>query len=190
MKVLIGFVLGIVAVIVGGIVFIYSGVYNVAAVDPHNPVVSWALEATMHRSVAARADGIAAPARFDEAQVRKGAENFSSMCAMCHGGPGVEPSEVGKGLRPDPPELGNALRHLSTAERFWIVKHGIKMTGMPGFGATHSDEELWAIVGFLDRLPTLSAEEYRNLVGDTDGGHGQDQDGQSGRAGDDHEGAR
>jgi mono/diheme cytochrome c family protein len=38
------------------------------------------------------------------------------------------------------------------------------MTGMPSFGVTHSDEEIWAIVAFLQRMPKLSPEEYQAMV--------------------------
>lgn len=174
MKSFIGFVLGLMAVAVGAIAFMYSGLYNVAATAPHDPVMRWALHTTMHRSVAARADDIAAPASFDDAQVREGAAHFSETCAMCHGAPGVEPSGVGKGLRPEPPNLKEAAAEWPPAELFWIIKHGVRMTGMPAFGPGHSDEELWAIVAFLGRLPDMSAEEYKAIApaADTVGGHG------------------
>lgn len=53
---------------------------------------------------------------------------------MCHGAPGVEPSEAGKGLQPDLPDLAEAVKEWAPAKLFWIVKHGVKMTGTPGFG--------------------------------------------------------
>jgi mono/diheme cytochrome c family protein len=46
---------------------------------------------------------------------------------------------------------------------YWIVKHGVKMTGMPAFGPTHSDERLWTIVAFLKQLPQLSPEKYAEI---------------------------
>lgn len=164
MKIVLGFVLGILAVILGAIAFFYSGIYNVAATEPHNPVVRWALQTTMENSVTARAEDITASQRFDEDQVRKGAEHFSETCVICHGAPGVEPSEVGKGLRPDPPDLAKAVKEWAPAELFWIVKHGVKMTGMPAFGPTHGDEDLWAVVAFLGRLPTMSPAEYQAMA--------------------------
>lgn len=166
MKIFLGFVLGIVAVVLGAVAFIYSGIYDIAATTPHNPAVRWALHTTMHNSVAARAEDIAAPQGFDENQVRKGLEHFSETCVMCHGAPGVEPSVVGQGLRPEPPDLAEAAKKWAPAELFWIVNNGIKMTGMPAFGPAHTDEDLWAIVAFLGRLPTLSPEDYRALSSD------------------------
>ena len=86
------------------------------------------------------------------------------MCVTCHGAPGVERGTLGKGINPKPPNLAKEAGEWSDRELFWITKHGIKLAGMPAFGVTHSDEELWAIVAFLRRLETMSAEEYRRLA--------------------------
>jgi hypothetical protein len=56
-----------------------------------------------------------------------------------------------------------AAKEWSTAELFWIVKHGVKMTGMPAFGPTHSDERLWTVVAFLKQLPQISPEKYTEM---------------------------
>jgi len=157
-------VLGLATVIVAGIIFIYSGIYDIAATEPHNPVARWALSTTMQRSVTAHAAEVEVPATFTKEQFRRGLEHFEETCATCHRGPGVASSEVGRGLRPEPPDLATAVPEWSPAELFWIVKHGIKMSGMPGFGPTHGDEDLWAVVAFLGRLPTLSVKRRLKLT--------------------------
>src|SRR3546814_3659258 len=101
--------------------------------------------------------------------VQKGGRYFQKGCQTCHGAPGVARSEIGQGLRPSPPDLSEHARNWSPAELFWIVKNGLKMTGMPAWRPTHSDEDLWAIVAFLMKLPQLSAEEYRAIVQTTSG---------------------
>jgi mono/diheme cytochrome c family protein len=70
---------------------------------------------------------------------------------------------MGRGLRPQPPPLADVVPEWSTAELFWIAKHGIRMTGMPAWGPTHGDDELWAMVAFVKTLPTMSAEDYRRM---------------------------
>jgi mono/diheme cytochrome c family protein len=85
------------------------------------------------------------------------------MCTGCHGGPGIERNEIGKGLSPQAPDLSQVAKAWSPAQLFWIVKNGVKMTGMPSFGATHDDGELWDIVAFLDTLAGLTAEQYQNM---------------------------
>jgi mono/diheme cytochrome c family protein len=85
------------------------------------------------------------------------------MCAVCHLAPGMKRTEIARGLYPRAPELRRGA-DLTPAEEFWVVKHGLKMTGMPAWGVTHSDELLWDVVAFLQKLPELSAEEYQALV--------------------------
>ena len=66
-------------------------------------------------------------------------------------------------MHPDPPDLGKATGDLSTADVFWIAKHGLKMTGMPAFGKTDGDDELWKVASFVKHLSTTSPQEYAAL---------------------------
>jgi mono/diheme cytochrome c family protein len=86
------------------------------------------------------------------------------MCRGCHGAPGIDPSVIGEGLNPPPPELATAEVDWSDAELFWIVKNGIRLSGMPAFGISHDDRELWNLVAFVRRISRVSAEEYERLA--------------------------
>jgi mono/diheme cytochrome c family protein len=88
---------------------------------------------------------------------------FKEMCTPCHGAPGKERGVIGKGLQPPAPDLSGAAQHWKRAELFWVVKNGIKMTGMPAFGPTHSDDEIWLVVAFLQRLPNVNSAEYKQF---------------------------
>jgi mono/diheme cytochrome c family protein len=155
----------VILLIAASLVFIYSGVYNVAATEPHIKPVEWLLNLTLEKSVSRHAKGIEVPPVSDDSIVQTGFIHYKEMCVTCHGAPGVSPSELAKGLNPEPPDLVEELEEgqRSTEQLFWITKYGIKMTGMPAFGPTHSDDEIWAIVAFLKRLPDLSPEEYRAM---------------------------
>ena len=72
----------------------------------------------------------------------KGAGEYAEMCSGCHLAPGMKRTEISQGLYPRAPELRRKT-DLTPAEQFWIVKHGVKMTGMPAWGVTHDDELLW-----------------------------------------------
>ena len=67
-------------------------------------------------------------------------------------------------LQPAPPDLTKTAATLDDAELYWIMKNGIKMTGMPAFGPTHNQEELWAMVAFTRRLPEMSQSEYKKIT--------------------------
>jgi mono/diheme cytochrome c family protein len=147
-----------------GFGFMVSGIYDVAASTPDAGLVGWVLGTTQHHSVERRAAGIVPPRLDDPAMIRRGLVHYHEMCATCHGAPGLTISEIGQGLNPAPPELAAHAADDPAGETFWIVKNGIKMTGMPAFGVSHSDEEIWAIVAFLRKMPTLTPEQYQALV--------------------------
>ena len=151
---------------VGGLVFVSTGAYNVAATVPHTPLTRWLLDRMQERSVAARADGVPQPPPVDSARAQYAFEHYQEMCVVCHGAPGVERGELGKGINPEPPDLAEAASTWSDRELFWIIKHGIKLAGMPAFGITHSDEEIWGVVAVLRRLQFMPPEEYRRLSAD------------------------
>ncbi|MCI0453643.1 MAG: cytochrome c [Candidatus Dadabacteria bacterium] len=169
----------IILIAIGFLIYIYTGVYNIAATVPHSKLTLWIFNTTMERSVKYHAKGIEAP-RLDESLVQTGFNHYSEMCEGCHGKPGLSPSEMKTGFYPEPPDLTKGLEKWSPSELFWIIKNGIKMSAMPAFGPTHSEEELWAIVAFLGRLPDLSPEEYQAMEktaqekpGGHEHGHGQ-----------------
>jgi len=150
--------------IICGLAFIYSGLFDVAATDPDWPVTRWALETARTRSIKAHATGIPVPPGLDDPdKILIGTEHFGAHCAVCHGAPGVPKGDIAHGLNPQPPDLTQAANHYSPSELFWILKHGIKMTGMPSW-ADHSDDELWATVAFLEKLPGISEQDYAKLV--------------------------
>jgi mono/diheme cytochrome c family protein len=140
-----------------------AGVYNFAADSPHTALVANAIAFARERSVDVRASGVRVPPLNSPHMIAEGAEHYCAMCTACHLAPGMHENEMRPGLNPKPPVLA-ALPPEEPAEQFWIVKHGLKMTAMPAWGTTHSDEEIWNMVAFLQKLPRLSPAQYRALV--------------------------
>jgi mono/diheme cytochrome c family protein len=142
--------------LIGGGLFVYSGAFNVAADDPHWAITHRVLETVRDRSIAVRARGIEVPANLDDPQrIASGAREYDEMCEDCHVEPGDDDGdeELRAGMYPRPPNFARRGVQRSPEETFWIVKHGLKMTGMPAWGVTHDDETLWSIVAFLRKLP-------------------------------------
>jgi mono/diheme cytochrome c family protein len=136
-------------------------------------VTAWLLNQARDRSIRAHASGIAVPAGLDDpAQILAGVTHYAEHCAVCHGAPGVERGDLAEGLYPRPPNLADAAGIYTAGELFWIVKHGIRMTGMPAWG-DHSDEELWATVAFIEKLPAMTNQDYAKLIAASraQGGH-------------------
>jgi mono/diheme cytochrome c family protein len=171
-------VLVCVAVAVGFAVM-FSGAISVAATTPDLPIVAWVLGNTMEHSVEAHARDVIVPADYDRADMRAGRDRYNNMCVPCHGAPGVAPRWLNRGLRPDPPNLMRTAKDWMPAEVFWIIDHGIKMTGMPAMGPSYSEGEVWTLAAFVKSLPEMSPEQYASLGQSPGGGEA----GQSGQAG-------
>lgn len=156
-------------------VLIEIGVPDFAADDPHGPTIHHFIEWARERSIVRRAADIVPPVDLaDAGRVRRGAGNYDAMCANCHLAPGVEDSEIRKGLYPTPPNLvkpsGGADYGSTDARRFWIIKHGIKASGMPAWSkGGMEDEAIWDLTAFLKTMPGLSPEDYRRQVEASDG---------------------
>ena len=186
MKILIIVLALTVSLILGVIGFAYSGIYDVGAASPHSGFSNWLLSTTSKASIARRAIDIDVPDLSDVAMVNAGINDFDAMCSGCHGAPGKPPEAMGQGLNPPAPDLVESAAGMSPSELFWVTKHGIRMTGMPAWGATHDDSALWPVVAFMSALPGMSGDDYQALLAGAAGaGHHapdetHDDDGDSG----------
>ena len=148
---------------IGAAVFFFGGYFNVAASAPDPGIVNWALTKVRMASIDRRAR-LTAPVNLDDPEiVRAGARAFSQRgCANCHGAPGVNWQKFSEGLNPDPPGLKDIAHEREPAQLFWVVKNGIKMTGMPSFGAIGADDrEIWSIAAFIRKLPNVSEADFK-----------------------------
>ncbi|HUJ47788.1 MAG TPA: cytochrome c [Rhizomicrobium sp.] len=148
------------------------GLYDFAADSPHTAFVTKLIAIARERSIDVRAEDVKVPPLSDPAMIREGAEHYDAMCVSCHLAPGMPENEMRPGMNPKPPVLASMPAE-DPAEQFWIIKHGLKMTAMPAWGTTHSDEEIWNMVALLQKLPHLSPAQYRALV--KEAGHHHDE---------------
>jgi mono/diheme cytochrome c family protein len=164
MKRLLIVVIIIVLVISTFLIFIYSGSYNISAMVPHYGITRWVISTVMDNSVRHHAKDVKAPNLNDSLLVKSGFSHYNMMCAGCHGSPVRDQGEMAKSFYPRPPLLVKAIVDWSPSELFWITKNGIKMTGMPAFGRTHSDKDIWALVAFMEKLPRITKEQYQSYA--------------------------
>jgi mono/diheme cytochrome c family protein len=168
-------------------VLVHMGSFDVAADKPHSQPVFWLMDTVRERSVAIRAADIVVPGDLAEAKrIASGAAQYDEMCSLCHLAPGMKRTEISRGLYPRAPELRRK-SDLTPAEQFWVVKHGLKMTGMPAWGVTHDDELLWDVVAFLRKLPDLTADQYQALVKSAPKSHDEMMQGMKMDEGHDHD---
>lgn len=155
--------LGISALIgvLAALAVIYSGVFNVAATVEDSPSLRWVFITTREASIKRHARDIQAPAPGDAKQVERGFRLYRDTCVMCHTPVGRTPTPMAKGLNPQAP--GFTENDMGAAELFWAAKHGIRFTGMPAWGPSRSDQELWDLIAFIQVLPKMSAADYDAL---------------------------
>ena len=157
----------------GGAVLVVSGVVPVRASNRHWAITAWFLDFAKKRSVATYSLGSSPPPLDDPLLILKGGTHYDLGCRPCHGGPDIAAPRIAAQMTPPPPYLPTSVGQYDAGQLFQIVKHGIKFTGMPAWPALQRDEEVWAVVAFLNRFPELDANDYRRLVeGDSPAGGG------------------
>ncbi len=161
----------IILIVLGSLLFIYSGSYDVSATSKDPGFLNWILKTTREHSIDSRYKNITPPDNsvlINPKTLRAGFDHYNEMCIVCHGAPGIEPGEARAGLNPQPPILAKVVKNMPDQELFWVIKHGIKMTGMPAWGVTHSDDKIWAMVAFVKTLPGMTPAQYKALQAQSD----------------------
>jgi cytochrome c553 len=153
------------AAFVAGVVFVWSGFYNVAASSDHWAITTWILERVRVNSVATWSYFVEDPPPLADADlIRLGAGHYEGGCSPCHSSPNEPRNAIVSRMLPLPPLLPGAIDDESPKELFWIVKHGLKYTAMPAWPAQERDDEVWSLVAFLRQLPGMTEEEYARLA--------------------------
>ncbi len=141
-----------------------AGLVDFSAAKPPGRLEEKLATFALNRSIERHAPKVANPLARSPEAVAAGLALFRTHCVACHGAPGVDPTEGGASLNPPAPGLTLArVQARSDGELKWIVSNGIRMTGMPAFGASRSEEEVWQLVAALRRLPRLSPDERHML---------------------------
>lgn len=159
-------------------IYFLSGIYNVSVETPDPGIIQWTFGTISDNSVEHHAKSIKKLTGLDDTTlIDPGFHHYNELCATCHGAPGVKRSAIGKGLFPHPPDLKESAKEMSPEALFWIIKNGVKSTGMPSFGKTHTDQQIKSIVAFLEKMKNMKAADYaqmRNKMAATVGGQDKD----------------
>ena len=156
------------------VIFIWSGLYNVSTLSPDPGPLKWVFSTTSRNSIEHHAKGIVVPqdvkvlyegtssgdSQADSSMIAEGFDHYNDMCVTCHAGPGLDKSEAGIGIYPQAPDLARSAKELPPQDLFWVIKNGVKSTGMPGFAKTHSDSKIWAMVAFLEKMKNMTPQQY------------------------------
>lgn len=149
---------------IGATAVAVSGVIGITASGGHWSVTETFLHFSKRRSVVTHALRIAEPPLDDPALIMRGAGQYDLGCRPCHGATAGDIPRLARTMLPPPPDLNERIHLWRPRELFYIVKHGIKLTGMPAWPSQQRDDEVWAMVAFLRRLPEMGAAEYQRLA--------------------------
>ncbi|HER63153.1 MAG TPA: cytochrome c [Desulfobacteraceae bacterium] len=161
----------ILTALTGFVILPILGVFDTTATGKPN-ILDWWGHVNLENSLRWRAQDSSIPAAADPDQ---GFEHYLSMCLHCHGGPEASRQEWAHYMLPSPPKLWEEeILHMSDGELFSIISQGIRMTGMPAFGPTHPDEDIWNMVAFVRRLDQLTEQQKQQLhEASSEFGHGE-----------------
>ncbi len=143
---------------------VYLGLYDISASDQHTAPVYRVLDYAMRRSVVARTRDTSQPDLADAQRVGRGAVHYREHCVQCHGAPGVAPGPLALGMTPAPANLVGTARSWKPAELFWVVKHGVKMSGMPAWQYRLADDQIWDTVAFVAAMVGMTPRGYADAT--------------------------
>jgi thiosulfate dehydrogenase len=161
--IVIGFVLALILLAVGAYCYFGFGLAPVATASEPMPFEKFLANRALHAVIAKSADK-PSPVDASEANLKSGATVYRQNCAVCHGLPGQELTAIAKGEFPKPPHLfkGKGVSDDPVGETFWKVRNGIRLTGMPGFQGSLTDDQMWQVSQLLansDKLPDSVKQE-------------------------------
>ena len=170
-NILVGIILALGLGLVGAFVLVRSGLIPANADSEPGQTETWLAKTSLDASLARNAPTGANPIALTDQNLIEGVHLFARNCAICHGSAkgSASPSPIAKGLYQKPPQFGtDGVEDDSEGMSFWKIKHGIRLTGMPSFGYTLSDKQIWTVALFLkhmDKLPPtaqLTWEQVQN----------------------------
>ena len=163
-----GFVLGVIVAVLAAALFMYVGIRTgmmPANADARPPQLErWAARTSLHVTLS-RAPAMTDPLPATDANLVAGIKLYAQHCAVCHGDASAQPTKIAKGLYQHPPQLGeDGVEDDPDGVTYWKLYHGIRWTGMPAFGHTLSQQQLWQLTLFLksmDNLPPVPQKAWK-----------------------------
>ena len=178
MKLFLYLLFGVVLLIAIAIV---SGAHNISATEKHWDITEKTIGWIRDSLIEVHAKNLAVPQLDDRVVLSNGFKHYHAMCTECHLAPGFKATEISMGLYPQPPVFHErtpvteqTIRSDTIRKYFWVIKNGLKMTGMPAWGLSHDDQSIWSMAAFVVKLHGMSAAEYESLVRTIEVDHSHD----------------
>jgi thiosulfate dehydrogenase len=164
-----GVVLTLAVILIGGFFLLRSGLIPANADAEPGGLETWMASTSLDATLDREAPKGENPVALTEQNLLAGVDLFAENCAVCHGSAkgAASPSPIAKGLYQKPPQLAtDGVEDDPEGESFWKIKHGIRLTGMPSFGYTLNDQQIWTLALFLkhmDKLPPAVQQVWHQV---------------------------
>ena len=161
-KILLGAVLTLAILLLSALVVARLGLMPVSADGAHSRLEARIMPTVLHASIVRHTSGETNPVSLNEDNLKAGVDTYKAMCVRCHSTPEGKPSIYGQSFYPPAPQLPTGMSQYTDSQLFWVIKHGIRNTGMPAWGSMLADEEIWQLVSLLrnsqDLPPSVEAQ--------------------------------
>jgi mono/diheme cytochrome c family protein len=167
--VVLGVLLTLAVALIGGYFLVRSGLIPANADAKPGWLETWMAHTSLDATLSRDAPKEQNPVTLTEQNLLNGVDLFAQNCAVCHGSAkGVaSPSPIAKGLYQKPPQFAtDGVEDDPEGVSFWKIKHGIRLTGMPSFGYSLSDQQIWTLALFLkhmDKLPPAVQQAWQQV---------------------------
>ena len=164
-----GIALTLAVALIGAYFLVRSGLIPANADAKPGWLETWMAGTSLDATVRREAPMGQNPVELTEQNLLNGVHLFAQNCAVCHGSAKgtASPSPIAKGLYPKPPQLAtDGVEHDPEGVSFWKIKHGIRLTGMPSFGYSLSDQQIWTLALLLkhmDKLPPAIQQTWQQV---------------------------
>ena len=154
--IVIGVLATLVVIVVLGYVAVEVGMLPANADAKASKIERWAARTSLRATIARQAPRTPNPVPLTDANLIAGIKLYAANCAVCHGASDANRSNIAAGLYQHPPQLAkDGVEDDPEGETFWKVYHGIRFTGMPAFGHTLNDTQIWQLALFLKHMDSL-----------------------------------
>ncbi len=170
-KFIAGIVFAVVAFIVAMVIYARGGYMAVNADATPSSIERWAANNALDAAVEHQAPRVNNPVPRTDANLLDGMKLYSMNCGGCHGGLDRKRNKLGGAFYPPAPQILVRPLHDPEWHIFFIIKHGVRLTGMPAWGKLMSDDDLWKITTFvknISQLPPAVEQQRKQALGSTD----------------------
>ena len=167
--ILVGIIMTLGIGLLGAFIVVRSGMIPANADAEPGQIETWVARTSLDASLSRDAPSGANPIALTDQNLTEGVHLYAQNCAVCHGSAkgSASPSPIAKGLYQKPPQFGtDGVEDDPEGISFWKIKHGIRLTGMPSFGYTLSDKQIWTLSLFLkhmDKLPPTTQLAWQQV---------------------------